>query len=542
MVKGTIGVNVTDLDHTGDFARINDGHDEGKSEKEGDGSNGIEMPETDNVDLDSTINSSTLDVDSDDHEEEAKSAPDLKQTGIPDKTGTTNAMESVDACCEELLIQNSSNNGVPSGPESEAQVFTPMCVDVEVEVLEPENEFVAASNGDEVKKQSTKETSVIPLDVNTEKSFSEPKAKIVTSQVSSQSDDSDEETYSRLDRYGFLTGDNSNMARHASMSAVSLARNRQSLSTAHESEKSRRRRVRLENLRLEKWLFMSKNLKQEMTSRPKRFKRRIRKGIPDAYRLKAWSVICGASEDQSLNPSLFQKLLQQAKTTKDPDLIRVHDSIYRDVGRTFPRHVIFKHKNGVGQQSLANVLKAYSMLDTEVGYCQGMGFVVGLLLGYLREEDTFWILKTLMSKPPWNLSELYKPGMPGSQLLLYQFEHLLKHFVPDVASHLERENIVPSMYATQWFITVFAYNFPFDIVVRIWDIFLYEGWKIVFRVAITIIRDRRKEILSRDFEKILEYFRGIPPTLETDKVLQAAYKLKLKTSQLEDIASTFQAQ
>mmetsp|Transcript_23010 Transcript_23010/g.28246 ORF Transcript_23010/g.28246 Transcript_23010/m.28246 type:complete len:172 (+) Transcript_23010:35-550(+) len=171
-----------------------------------------------------------------------------------------------------------------------------------------------------------------------------------------------------------------------------------------------------------------------------------------------------------------------------------------------------------------------------------MGFVVGLLLGYLREEDTFWILKTLMLNPPWDLAQLYKPGMPGSQLLLFQFECLLKHFVPDVASHLEKENIVPSMYATQWFITVFAYNFPFDIVVRIWDVFLYEGWKIVFRVAITIIKEHRKEILARDFEKILEYFRGIPPTLEAESLLTQSFKLKLKTAQLKSIEKKFELQ
>jgi len=362
--------------------------------------------------------------------------------------------------------------------------------------------------------------------------------------LKSESDEnqSDDESYSRLDRYGFLTGDNSNTARHASMSAVSLARNRQSLSTAHETDRHRMRRIRLENLRVEKWLKMSKDFKYEMTSRPTRFKRRIRKGIPDSFRQKVWPIVCGAKNEQEANPNFYKSLLYKACTSSDPALEKVHESIYRDVGRTFPRHVIFKHKLGLGQKSLANVLRAYSVLDTEVGYCQGMGFVVGLLLGYLREEDTFWILKTLMLNPPWDLAQLYKPGMPGSQLLLFQFECLLKHFVPDVASHLEKENIVPSMYATQWFITVFAYNFPFDIVVRIWDVFLYEGWKIVFRVAITIIKEHRKEILARDFEKILEYFRGIPPTLEAESLLTQSFKLKLKTAQLKSIEKKFELQ
>ncbi len=37
-----------------------------------------------------------------------------------------------------------------------------------------------------------------------------------------------------------------------------------------------------------------------------------------------------------------------------------------------------------GQQSLFNVMKAYSLHDREVGYCQGSGFIVGLLLMQVR--------------------------------------------------------------------------------------------------------------------------------------------------------------
>lgn len=42
-----------------------------------------------------------------------------------------------------------------------------------------------------------------------------------------------------------------------------------------------------------------------------------------------------------------------------------------------------------GRQSLFKVLKAYSLTDLEVGYCQGMAFVAGLLLMYLPEEPAF---------------------------------------------------------------------------------------------------------------------------------------------------------
>ena len=54
--------------------------------------------------------------------------------------------------------------------------------------------------------------------------------------------------------------------------------------------------------------------------------------------------------------------------------------IRRDIARTYPEHDFFKKKDGVGQESLFNVMKAYSIHDREVGYCQGSAFIVGLLL------------------------------------------------------------------------------------------------------------------------------------------------------------------
>ena len=63
--------------------------------------------------------------------------------------------------------------------------------------------------------------------------------------------------------------------------------------------------------------------------------------------------------------------------------IYVH-SIRIDVTRTFPEHAIFQPRGGAGQVSLFNVLRAYSSLDDEVGYCQGMSFIAGLLLMQVR--------------------------------------------------------------------------------------------------------------------------------------------------------------
>ena len=78
-------------------------------------------------------------------------------------------------------------------------------------------------------------------------------------------------------------------------------------------------------------------------------------------------------------------------------------------GRTFPTHPYYSAQLGAGQLSLYNILKAYSLLDQEVGYCQGLSFVAGILLLHMGEEEAFNMLKFLMFD--MGLRKQYRPDM-----------------------------------------------------------------------------------------------------------------------------------
>lgn len=92
-------------------------------------------------------------------------------------------------------------------------------------------------------------------------------------------------------------------------------------------------------------------------------------------------------------------------------------------GRTFPAHQYFSAQLGAGQLSLYNLLKAYSLLDTEVGYCQGISFVAGVLLLHMSEEQAFDTLKFLM----YDLGHRrqYRPDMISLQVRAVRFFYSL---------------------------------------------------------------------------------------------------------------------
>lgn len=147
--------------------------------------------------------------------------------------------------------------------------------------------------------------------------------------------------------------------------------------------------------------------------------------------------------------------------------------ITRDLSRTFPMHEFFKTSSGAGQDSLFNIMKAYSLYDSEVGYCQGLSFIGGSLLMHMPEEQAFACMVHLLHT--CQLRKLYTPRMELLQLCLYQFDRLVEENLPKVHNHLFEMGIRSTMYASQWFLTLFSYRFPLDFVFRILDLLFAVG-------------------------------------------------------------------
>jgi TBC1 domain family member 10 len=310
-----------------------------------------------------------------------------------------------------------------------------------------------------------------------------------------------------------------------------------------ESRVEMQRRILLDNMRLGKWREMLRDWERWVnnTRLREQLKRRCRKGIPDAVRGQAWQRLVLAQERKAALASLYEELLRRPRRGRDATL----DSIERDICRTFPHHPLFAERGGIGQTGLYKVLRAYATHDPRTGYCQGMGFIVALLLSYMPEENAFYTLTVLMEMPPHQMRDLFAPGLPQVPLLEFQLEGLMRALLPRLAAHFRRSRVAISMFAAHWFLTVFTYNFPFRFVTRIWDAFLAEGWKVVFRVALAILQRYEPVLLARDFEGIMDFFRTLPERLdrevEPDDLMERAFRLTLKRAHLQELAVQYGA-
>ncbi|XP_069061379.1 TBC1 domain family member 4 isoform X2 [Pleurodeles waltl] len=242
----------------------------------------------------------------------------------------------------------------------------------------------------------------------------------------------------------------------------------------------------------------------------------LKEGVPKSRRGEIWQFLAmqyrlrhRLSNKQSPPDISYKELLKQLTAQQHAILV--------DLGRTFPTHPYFSAQLGAGQLSLFNLLKAYSLLDEEVGYCQGISFVAGILLLHMSEEQAFETLKFLMYD--LGFRKQYRPDMVSLQIQMYQLSRLLHDYHRELYNHLEENEISPSLYAAPWFLTLFASQFPLGFVARVFDIIFLQGTEVIFKVALSLLRNHEALIMEcESFEHIVDFLKTTIPDMTKSKM------------------------
>nr|KAF6368594.1 growth hormone regulated TBC protein 1 [Myotis myotis] len=179
------------------------------------------------------------------------------------------------------------------------------------------------------------------------------------------------------------------------------------------------------------------------------------------------------------------------------------------MNRTFPDNVKFRRSaDPCLQKTLYNVLLAYGHHNQGVGYCQGMNFIAGyLILITKNEEESFWLLDALVGRI---LPDYYSPEMLGLKTDQEVLGELVRTKLPAVAALMDGHGVLWTLVVSRWFICLFVDILPVETVLRIWDCLFNEGSKIIFRVALTLIKQHQAFILeATSFADICEKFKEI---------------------------------
>jgi len=276
---------------------------------------------------------------------------------------------------------------------------------------------------------------------------------------------------------------------------------------------------------------------KKLLKHPK-LKTRIRKGIPGEFRSEVWVHITGARKIRLKHPKIYPQYV--ANLEPGP----YEQQIWKDIKRSYRGHDVYKNVDSPAQQKLYRVLTIYSKHHDEVGYNQGISFVAAMLLIYLDEEDAFWTLHVLTASSKFAMGGVWAENMPQISLRFYQMECLCRRHCPLLGKTLDDLAITADMYqATQWFVTVFlATDLPFGVILRIWDIYLHEGLKFIFRIGLILLDGIQRKLhgAKNPEDDIWEFLQSISEKID-ESMIERAVKLRIRTKDLENLKKEFGA-
>ncbi|KAL3869079.1 hypothetical protein ACJMK2_041805 [Sinanodonta woodiana] len=245
-----------------------------------------------------------------------------------------------------------------------------------------------------------------------------------------------------------------------------------------------------------KWENYMVGQKGRSLQRSVELKNLIRQGIPHEYREQVWKGCvsnCLGNVTEHYGADYYSELVSKLKSSSSADPSA--KQIELDLLRTLPYNKHYETTNSEGIPKLRRVLLAYSIFNPNIGYCQGLNRLAAITLLFLSEEDAFWCIVAIVERilP----QDYYSHTMIAAQADQRVLKDLVQDKLPKIHAHLELHGVDLSLFTFNWFLTLFVDNVPPEMFLRVWDTFLFEGSKVLFRFALAFLKKAEEEILRQ---------------------------------------------
>jgi len=274
----------------------------------------------------------------------------------------------------------------------------------------------------------------------------------------------------------------------------------------------------------------------------------IRRGVPDSYRQMVWRSVSGATEFSSQNASFYSETLERVFGHRIPE----HILNYPTFGGRL--RLSDYYLNAEGLAAVKRILCVVGMENPGMNYLPVLPDVVCLLLHYMNEADCYTMvhcmLKAELENRPQFMEEcglLQEIGTKrymtatsrAVELFGFTFDDFIKKHAPKLAQLMRTLSFNRHLFAEKFFNGLFINFFPFQTVLRIFDAFLSEGSKVLYRVGIAFLKrlqtipDVMQCETAQELEKVVEYVAM--QTFDSDALMKKAFSLRLKRSQVQEL-------
>jgi hypothetical protein len=253
---------------------------------------------------------------------------------------------------------------------------------------------------------------------------------------------------------------------------------------------------------------------------------KIKNLINPRCRALYWMTVSGAKDSRKFYGDLYYAKLQKYASPWD-------NEIKKDIDRTFMHNKLFKSKNG--SESLFRILKAFANHMPNVGYCQGMNFLAATTLMIEDEMDAFYMLISLLDR--YKMKDQFAEDLKGVLLHKKTFDLIFEVQLPDLHEYFLSQDVDSLNYLPQWFNTLFSYCWNHNLVTKIWDLFLKDSWKTIYKLSLAILKVYKEKIFHMEPDKILDLLKNFAKYHDFDesKLFVAFSEIKLSNRQIREI-------
>ncbi|GFR68912.1 LOW QUALITY PROTEIN: small G protein signaling modulator 3-like protein [Elysia marginata] len=147
------------------------------------------------------------------------------------------------------------------------------------------------------------------------------------------------------------------------------------------------------------------------------------------------------------------------------------------------------------------------------------------LLLFMEEEDTFWMMCAIIEDLlPASYYSSTLIGIQADQRVLRQ---LVISYLPDIDLVLKEHDIELSLISLHWFLTLFASVVHMKVLLRLWDLFYYEGSVVIFQITMGMLKLKEQELQTLDNSaQIFNALSDVPGDVEdVDDLIEVAFKV-----------------
>lgn len=265
-------------------------------------------------------------------------------------------------------------------------------------------------------------------------------------------------------------------------------------------------------------------LKQYYIKNKEKFIQRVSKGPPDSIRWISWQIVSNLKE---IKEDLISKLMPQTIP------IPVYNQIKNDLDRTFvsddPSEVSIdsEFKNNINFENretiLHQILHGLAVLDPELGYCQGMNFIIGFLLrvsDYNSSNEVMHMAIHLFSSTnggQFNLRGFFIEGFPLLNLFQHIFDLIVANDLPKVNKVIKNVGLPASTWIGKWLQTLYTRNLPYQLCLRLWDNIMSYGLFYEISFSVSLLSLTADDLIKiNDESDFINYFNTLFSSVEVE--------------------------